>query len=480
MQNELIVRILLLFLILLAPGSSLHAGDFNELLFLNGQQIQPEDVSDENRSELRSKPIRFEKFCVDNPERLCVRWKMYLLGDEKENQLKLATEEAMAIWKAETGLDIDFDYQGRIESFSGNPEEYSDVDLIIAFNNLENISFLEYEISKNKKWVDDDIDREILGLNLALVAINSNLNPHIDCENDCLKENGFSSFSLRSALVFEIGRFLGLGPSALSSSLMFPIQKLDVFKNYSQLRHDDLATLRALYELESQDVGRVTGRVIDGVTKEAWVGAHLILLPAESVELFSTTRDQNLFKYSVFSKRDGRFGFLNVKPGSYVLLGESLDGTSLSPDLFDDFIKVFARRDTFEPDFYDGKDRESNQENLRYSPRAVFFAATLEVSNEMVCSGVEVITNDLSMSSEYQAATGSSSEILSEWNLEDLGLSQKFSEERKAFERRSVSCTITKSSSEIEMFWIGCFLFLLIILRVRCRYLQSERGHLVK
>ncbi|MGA0164156.1 MAG: hypothetical protein ACO3LE_07950, partial [Bdellovibrionota bacterium] len=84
------MRISMLFLMLLALGSPLHAGDFDELLFLNGQQIQPVEVSDENRSELSSKPIRFEKFCIDNPERLCVRWKMYLLGDEKENQLKLA------------------------------------------------------------------------------------------------------------------------------------------------------------------------------------------------------------------------------------------------------------------------------------------------------------------------------------------------------------------------------------------------------
>ncbi|MGA0164700.1 MAG: TolC family protein, partial [Bdellovibrionota bacterium] len=320
---------------------------------------------------------------------------MYLLGDEKENQLKLATEEAMAIWKAETGLDIDFDYQGRIESFSGNPEDFPDTDLIISFNNFEDSSFLEYEISKQKKWVDDDLDREILGLNLALVAINSNLNPHIDCESNCLKENGFSSFSLRSALVFEIGRFLGLGPSGLSSSLMFPIQNAGVFKNYSQLRSDDLAFLKALYDLESQDRGRLNGRVIDGVTKEAWIGAHLILLPAESAETFSTTRDQNLFKYSAFSNRDGSFEFFNVKPGNYVLLAESLDGASLSPELFDDFMRVFARRDTFEPDFYDGKDRESNQENLRYSPRAVFFAASLQVFAQEPLSLLDAVQRGL-------------------------------------------------------------------------------------
>lgn len=470
----------MLILTLLVFLQPLHAGDFDDLLFLYGQQIQPEEVSDENRSELTSKPIRFEKFCVENPERLCVRWKMHLVSDEKENQLKQASEDAMAIWRTETGLDIDFLYQGRMESFSGNSEEFEETDLIISFNNLENSSFLEYEISKQKKWANDEEGREILGLNQALVAINSNLNPHVDCESNCLKENSFSSFSLRSALVFEIGRFLGLGPSGLSSSLMFPIQRADVFKNFAQLRSDDLSTLRALYGIESMDQGRLSGRVIDGVTKTSWSGAHLVLLPAESIEAFSTTRDQNLFKYSTFSRRDGGFDFFNIKPGNYVLLAESLDGTSLSPDLFDDLIKVFGRRETFEPDFYDGKNRESNQENLRYSPRAVFFAAGLQVSNDLICSDIEIITNDLSLSSEYLAARGSSAETLSEWTLEDLGLAQKFSAERESFERRSGGCSLGYSKGKKGSLWMTYFLVLLLILQVRYRYLQSEQGRPVK
>ncbi|MGA0164356.1 MAG: hypothetical protein ACO3LE_08985, partial [Bdellovibrionota bacterium] len=106
--------------------------------------------------------------------------------------------------------------------------------------------------------------------------------------------------------------------------------------------------------------------------------------------------------------------------------------------------------------------------------------ASLQVSNDQVCSGVEIITNDLSMSSEYQAAAGSSSEILSEWTLEDLGLAQKFSEERKAFERSSGGCSLVNSEDEIGSLWKLCFLFLWLILRVRSRYLQSERGHPVR
>ncbi len=448
----------------------IFASEFDQLLFLNAESIRPESIEPQMAAAVEVKKVRFQKQCPEGPQRLCVRWKMHLMPSQSEAALRAAIEAAMSVWASVQSFDIDFVYYGRFETWPETLGDAFEADLIISFEEQAS-DFLEYEISKQTKQVFYDSNQEILDLDFSIIRLNPARNPFKNCQDNCLKPNGFGSFSLRSAFVFEIGRFLGLGPSALSASVMFPVQRAEISKNYSQLHINDRASLRALYELDDPNSGRLQGHMIDGSSFEGWPGAHLILLPKAASESFASSRDQGLFKYSTLSKRDGSFDFQQVEAGDYVLLAESLNETSLIPEIFSDAVNFFSRRESFEPDFYEGKDRESNVESLRYSPRAIFFAATLHVLPGQQVVGVEIITNNLNQSANVRRAAGSSSESLSEiWPEEIDWLLSAASETRRG------GCSLKLQEKLPPSPWAFFMIFAGLILLSRFHWLRNEQG----
>lgn len=471
------------------PMAQLQAGDWERLLFLEGKRLSRSELREEILDDLEFRYSRVTKACTQNPEKICIPWKLSLASPLQENEARLIVEDAIAVWIQGAGLPIEFEYMGLSETNELPYKRDQSGEIILdEFNNPilegeflfsfnpptedEGIQFEEQELSKSKKYVLYSESENVLSIEWGGVFVNPVYNPFGTCSSKCLGTSGFLSYTLRSVLVFEVGRLLGLGPSGLAQSVMYPVQVPQAQKRFDFLREDDRTWIRKLYGLSLANSGSLSGRVIDGRTGKPWSGANVLVLPLDDLSSFSETMSLNLLVHNAISKSNGEFFIPAIQEGTYILMMESMNGEALIPEIFDDWTFAFGRREYFEPEYYDGKGRESNLEMLRYSPRGAWFAAMVHVIPGEETTGIEFITNVFDENVERIEASGSNHETLSPFVAQDVTDRVKEQQSKEWDSSSSSGCHFNLDSKPLSISFWGVLIAMLVLL-YRSRKLLS-------
>lgn len=217
-----------------------------------------------------------------------------------------------------------------------------------------------------------------------------------------------------SLIANGIGQSLGLGVSAVRKSVM--ADELVGLKANLKIPNDDVQWISYLYGNQTLKTatGILVGRITDGEKKSSISGAHIGILDSKDMAVFVNTLERGLLQGSAFSNNKGEFIIPSVLPGDYVLVAEPAANIAQGLLRFNPILSKLFSTLNFEPEFYDGAERESNHEAaLGFSPLGIQYAATLHVVAGKETNGIEIITNSGDSKIEVLKATGSSNESIS-------------------------------------------------------------------
>lgn len=489
----------------LLSSTSVIAGGYDLKLFSPDGLRLPEPSSDELASAIPLEPY-LATLCDEVPDAYCIRYQLSVQEPTDEFIVRAAFEAALSIWKSVESFDgvarrqvnIDSVYEGLSDSnlipYERDPDtdeilsdefgnKIIDGDFIVSIDPPAEI--LDYfddhpeEYSTAIQYLVPNIDDGLAEIRWGGIYINPDFlpAPYGECTGDnCILMSSNGNLSLRAIFTFELGRsFLGIGASGLKASLMYPIQDRDQPKSFIQLTDDDLIWASAKYPSPEVEISYsvIRGKILNGLNGEIWTaGAHVSALKKEKLDEFAQTLNQNLFVAGALVGPDGEFE-LRLPEGDYIVIAESLDGAVLSPGLFDEFTSAMAEGIPFEPDFYDGADRESNKEAAEYSPQSIFFAATLQSNLEQANENLELYTN-VQDAEEQFFALGADFEVLSDYEFEDLSelINDFLSEDnRQALAGPpSKACSLRHGASDksfLTILILGLFLGLCLSFRSR-------------
>ncbi len=369
-------------------------------------------------------PARVQNPCSDDPSKTCIRWKLVTGPSIQANDVLPSIISGLNIWNQQQSLKFQFVYAG-IATTQGIPyatvpgsdpleiakDEFGNEiitgDFLISFAPPEEM-FSEGMISAVVKYLVPQLAEEKAKTQWAGIFLNPNYQPN-------------NAYQLTRVIAAEAGRVLGISGSAMKASLFYPF--LPPTPQMVSLTDDDLIWAQALTSSDiPANLGAVSGRIVSGETGEAVVSATVFLIPANAADAFSQTADWSLAKHQAFTDEDGSFLVQSLPPGDYIIATGSLKDFGLSQTSFDDFTAALGYPDQLGIEFYDGAERESNQEAaLSFSPALIYSAATIHIVASEETSGVNIISNVADPQIEKVSAEGSSNETLSEYEfrLED-------------------------------------------------------------
>jgi hypothetical protein len=369
-------------------------------------------------------PTRIQNPCSDEPSKTCIRWKLVTGPGIQANDVLPSIISGLNIWNQQQSLNIQFVYAG-IATTQGIPyatvpgsdpleiatDEFGNSiisgDFLISFDPPQGM-FSEGMISSVVKYLVPQLADERAKTQWAGIFLNPSYQPN-------------NEYQLTRVIAAEAGRVLGLSGSAMKSSLFYPF--LPPTPQMVSLTEDDLIWAQALTSSDlPANLGSLSGRLVSGETGQPVVSAAVFLIPADAVDAFSQTADWGFAKHQSFTDEDGSFLFERLPPGDYVLATGSLMDFELSQTSFDDFTAALGYSNQMGIEFYDGAERESNQEPaLSFSPALIYSAATIHVVASEETSSVNIISNVADPQIEKVSAEGSSNETLSEYEfrLED-------------------------------------------------------------
>jgi hypothetical protein len=399
--------------------STVQAGGIDQIFYTPlGQRI---DLNTTNLSETEHIVLK------PKLQNSTVNWAFVSDDINDESNFKDDIEDALELWSAVENVDINFNYQG-YESDTSIPYEYETDGFTkkldsfgnpiisgafhISFTPPAEISFPENTISVSKQYIVPNLSEDKADVMWGAIY----LNPNFEAGSD---------YNLKAVVAHEMGRLMGLSPSASKESLMFPVDNFPPNKNVS-LTTDDAIWAASHYAAPEivQQLGSISGVVLNGEDGTPWLGAHLELIPSSKRDKFYQTLDRGLAIAGTFSKQEGEFKFEGLPPGEYFLIAESLGGLNISLDLFGEWVGLFGSSENFELEFYDGAGRESNFEAIySFSPQSIFYAAVLIVEPGDNNSGVSLITNTPNATGdEIITSDGAINEILSLYIPEISGI----------------------------------------------------------
>lgn len=486
-----------IFLFLAAPQMVLAGGLASFLFLESGEPIRPssEGFDEIPVDQIKSFSATVKQACDFDDSKICIPYALQIPAEMTEAQAISVSSLALSAWGSRPELNLDFLYQGLVtvdDYPDGLPYVYTEPDgdddpvrvldefnqevlegpFFISFAPPAEIVFGETELSQVKYYMLPDLDSNQAEIKWAGIFINPAFNPFLDCEpstQDCLNPIGSQSSSFSSVIVAEMGRVLGLSASTLPTSLMFPSQTPGQIKNYSSLKTDDLHRALEAYRSDNFDdaKGSLKGKLVDGRTGEPWYGGSILLIETDKILQFVETRSYSLIYASDISRKEGRFEFKNLPLGDYYLLVESVTGLDVSGPFIDDEFEWLARSESFIPEFYDGKDRESNLEaSFSFSVQSYQFAAKLQVLEDQTTEPVEVITNQpIDDGLNFISASGANHEILSDLqpNLQSELIEEESSLDDERLRSKSSSGCSVRAGEGPGFLWVSFFVLLALV-----------------
>ena len=409
-----------IFIIFLAPGIT-FAGDYDRILFdsagkrINLSTYQAKDPSVAVTTKVTST-------CTEYPDHPCIKYKVIGNSNDTSPENLSAIEAAFALWSnvqiysklvdlkyvpngtSTVSPDLKI-YESGIATNAIQFDEFQNPiiegDFIISFIPPTDMQFATGSFSKSFSYIRPDITNQKGETKWAGVF----LNPAYKAGAD---------YNLQAVMAFEVGRILGLAPSNLLSSAVYPIRSSKA--TLATLNADDMFWISSLYppvEL-SKTVGGISGKILNGKDGGAFKGAIVELLAAEKLTDFVKSPDRSMLTSSTYSREDGKFEFKVVPVGKYILIIEPLPISRVALNLFDSWLQLFITSTDFETEFYDGAHRESNHEPIfSFTPQAIYYAATLGVVAEQMTKNVTVVTNSADTKNQKVEAEGSTNETLS-------------------------------------------------------------------
>lgn len=406
--------------IVVAPG--VYAGGFESLIFSEfGELLAPKEGADVP-SEARIIQSRIQTTCPESQGKKCVEWDLAVpSGYTQTEQLLTRLQNVFSVFSNQPGFDVFFQHRSVIHD-EGVPYQY--VSNAIELDEFSNpiisgnfrvsllpspeMNFGEGESQTSTislKYIRPDLETNQGEIMWSGVYFNPALTEGVD-------------YSLERVMMNEAGRMIGMAPSAVRSSRMFPVLPGSEVAPV-QLHSDDLAWIRSAYPASDAFLNRgsVSGEVINGDTGEKLIGAHIELIPLSKMNIFAQQGLATLGEVGGFSRKDGVFEIHGVPAGDYFVLIEKLGSIHPLVEVWDDATYVFGSPLDFVTEFYDGQGRESNHEAAYgFSPQLIFLAATVHVVEGETTSGIQIITNSVLQDIETIAAVGSSHETLAEIN----------------------------------------------------------------
>ncbi|MDB5038665.1 MAG: hypothetical protein JWQ35_2193 [Bacteriovoracaceae bacterium] len=401
------VRCNLILTFLLMNTASLHAGAVDRFFFTSaGLRVHPTQ-SDISAAGVLFMEAKVKQLCTDGTQKICIHWNLVLDSPSHLATYSSRVQDALLTWTSDSDLHLAMDYAGTL---AGNPTSTSQDafgnpaiagNFIISFSPPPDVQFSDGESSIIRHYVLPDLGSKTAEIKWAGIFFNPKYVPDKD-------------YDLKTDLLFEIGRSLGLAPSGVTNSVMYPNKIPNTPR--TALSFDDMFWAGAQYGTNAftQKMGTLSGSVLNGKDGSPWIGAHVQALPVASAQTFSQNLDRKLLITGTFSREDGKFLFRAIPPGDYLLIDESDTNMPAPLSSLDAWLKKFSPTDPFESEFYDGAGRESNQEAIfSFSPQEVFYAATLTVDAGKETTDVTFITNVADTTIPLITAKGASLETLS-------------------------------------------------------------------
>ncbi|TVQ79155.1 MAG: hypothetical protein EA369_05175 [Bradymonadales bacterium] len=466
-----------------ADGLRLHLFD------TEGNKRSLQELS-EGDFEARWIPNIVHSDCPAELEKICISWKLHIPeGMTHESvaakAIRDTVKSALSFWNEQLGeIELEASFLGfvdeaRIPYLKDEADELildSEGQAIVekhwlfSFSDSEIPSFQVGARSDLKQIFSVDDFRSLATADWTGIFLNPRYSPWKSCSSQCLSQQFQSFYSVRSVLVFEIGRALGLEASTHARSVMNPI-----FEPNRQRTHlgrvQEVAWLRYLYGNNLQGT-KLEGKIMSGLDGEPIAGASVLLIPSLKLEEYSKSDNNwDLVDAVSWTREDGSFSFREIPPGDYILLSQVSSDLMSRPFLFGDWAVSTGLPTYFSPNFYDGKARESNRETSFYSPRLAILAATLHVLHGVPNRGVELITNESLANSDPISAQGATHETLSDYVMKDI---LPLLQEEFAFDQewRAGGCMLSPHTRPIS--W--AFLFILFVLALfGFRILQASK-----
>ena len=453
----------------LIPKSSL-AGFFSKAYFfktpaLEYVSIDPSDFQ-MNDERYVSFPVFMESTCTSFPGMLCAPFQLVLpegASISTESRLQGLILESFSRWNTQTLVPVRFSYLGLK---AGGALPIAPGEFYISFKAVEGAMFSEGEIAKTVLKTVADPDNQ----KAKVVGAGIFLNP--------IYQEGIDYY-LPSILLHSLGKVLGLGSSAVTESIMYPERSSSIQEHISFLFSDDLLFASSKYSGATPIFGELQGQVIHGETGEPIVGAHVELIPSSYQLNFSLFPSRIFSLTGTFTTEEGMFHFPKLPPGEYFLKVESQAKLPLSRSNLDPWLILYSEPTDFEIDFYDGKDRESNEEPISsFSPQSIFLAAALNVESGKKTDNIEVITNTENSSLPKRRARGSNRERLSIYTslegMERILSLRDASQEFPSSLDEAGGCAIQENS--ISPLTLFLWTIVVLILGIRARRDQKVRS----
>lgn len=418
----------------------------------------------------------------------CASWKLVVDSVDSESLVIDQITEALSLWTESEFLNLAFNYTGastekEIPYLLDGSNRATDIyeneiiegDFVISLNPPEDV----LESLRNQNAYTESIQYILPNLETGEgellwsgVYINPDFlpAPYGNCNgNDCIGLSGDSSLSLKSIVAFSVGQsFLGLSPSGIRKSIMYPVQKNADGRVFSEISLDDLAWLNFLYPSEALfSSGEITGILKDGLDGSFLEGGHVTAVSSEILDQLVAGENISFEDYIVSGavvQKEGKFR-IRVPEGDYILFVESLDGNALRPDFFGQWVKYFGSNRSFLEEFYEGEGRESNLETWDSSLATLVLSAQISVFENEVSDNVVFYTNEPSAAQNF-FASGATNETLSSVTLADLELALREAQERDQSLRQSQSsgCQLTQATSSAGFGFHFISLFLICLM----------------
>jgi len=408
--------------------------------------------------------------CPENPAKVCIPWKLVLAPGMDIQTVLPSILTGFNVWNQRQDLKLNFVYNG-LATVAGVPyrvvpgsdpvqiekdefgNEIVDGDFLVSFVPPPEMSFGAGGVSKIIQYLVPQQQQGLARISWGGIYLNPQLQPN-------------QQYSLPFLIASEAGRLVGLSSSAMKRSLLYPL--LPATPQAPQLTEDDLQWAREIYGLSptGPQFGRMSGTVHHGLDDKPIPGAVVYAFSDVKREEFSSTADFTLASYQALSDEDGIFKFPAMQPGSYFVVVGSVRDFGLNKNQFDDWMAAVGFDNELGVEFYDGGERESNQEpSITFSPVLVMAAATVHVAAGQETERVDIISNVADPSIEAVYAVGSTNETLSQYqfNVADRIRTMKEAEQAQQPQRQSsrMACALSVDSSSLgssqiaELFALG-------------------------